>query len=260
VVRPPPVSAIKTEGTKRAVLRSILVAQGGFDPAYHFFLDETDLNMRLARAGYATALVPRAQVHHGFAPSPRRRADRAPQDLYDIGASWAVFQRKFIPEAEHVAHWTTLHRAERQRALRHMVAGRLEPRDVRRLMTRLQAGYKDGQTRPFGRADLPAHSAVPFQKMPKALGDARVITARPWGVRRARAAARAAVKDGAIVTLLILSPSGLYHHARFHPDGYWEQRGGQFGKSVRAAPLLRWVGFQARARMETNRIEKIRTP
>ena len=74
-----------------AVRRDVLAALGGFDPAYHFYLDETDLNMRLAQAGHATALCPRALVHHGFAASTRRRKDRVPADLFDIGASWAVF-------------------------------------------------------------------------------------------------------------------------------------------------------------------------
>jgi GT2 family glycosyltransferase len=87
VLVPPKGRAIKTEGTNMAFRRDALIAIGGFDHAFRFYLDETDVNMRLARAGYATALVPLAQVHHGFAASAMRRADRAPRDLYEIGAS-----------------------------------------------------------------------------------------------------------------------------------------------------------------------------
>ena len=89
VLHPPEGRAIKTEGTNMAFRRAALVALGGFDPAYRYFLDETDLNVRLARAGHATALVPDAQVHHGFAANALRTSARVPTDLFEIGASWA---------------------------------------------------------------------------------------------------------------------------------------------------------------------------
>ena len=71
-----PTRAIKTEGTNMAVRRDVLVHLGGFDPAFRFYLDETDLNMRIGKAGSKTAIVPLSQVHHGFAPSAWRRDDR----------------------------------------------------------------------------------------------------------------------------------------------------------------------------------------
>ncbi|MEM8576542.1 MAG: glycosyltransferase [Pseudomonadota bacterium] len=260
ILTPEPGTAIKTEGTNMAVRREALVALGGFDPAYHFFLDETDLNMRLAAAGYATALVPRAQVHHGYAPSGRRRADRAPRDLFDIGASWAVFQRNHLDPAAHAAHWDGQRGHQRRRVLGHMVAGRLEPRDVRRLLAGLDAGYAAGQARALGGGKISAAPPRPFQAMPVRDGAHVVISARPWRASAARAEARAAVKNGAIVTLLLLSPTTLYHRVRFRAEGYWEQTGGQFGRSVRDARLIQWHGFRSRTRIETNRIEKIRTP
>ena len=122
-------------------------------PALRFFLDETDLNLRLARAGHATAIVPLAEVHHGFAASPRRRADRVPRDLFDIGASWAVFQRKYVPqtEADH-AIGGPYALGERARAVEHMMAGRLLPGDVQRLLSRLDHGYGQGLMRQRGGA------------------------------------------------------------------------------------------------------------
>lgn len=93
ILTPPIGYAVKTEGTNMAVRRKVLIDLGGFDPAYHFYLDETDLNMRLAASNHRTAIAPLAQVHHGFAQSIRRRGDRVPSDLFDIGASWAVFQK-----------------------------------------------------------------------------------------------------------------------------------------------------------------------
>lgn len=60
------------------------------------FISMTGLHMRLVAANHLTVIAPLARVHHGFASSIRRHGDRVSRDLFDIGASWAVFQRKFI--------------------------------------------------------------------------------------------------------------------------------------------------------------------
>lgn len=112
---------VKTEGTNMAVRRDTLVSLGGFDEAFEFYLDETDLNMRLAAREAMTALVPLAQVHHGYAASARRTADRVPRTLFQIGASLAVFLRKHHGRANAGSH----RESQRERLLRHMVAGRL---------------------------------------------------------------------------------------------------------------------------------------
>ena len=39
--------AIKTEGTNMALRRDVIVLMGGFDPAFRFYLDETDVNFWL---------------------------------------------------------------------------------------------------------------------------------------------------------------------------------------------------------------------
>ncbi len=118
--------AVKTEGTNMAIWRDVLVAVEG-DLACHFYLDETDLNMRLAQAGYLIAIAPLVQVHHGFVASTWRRSDRVPSDLFDIGASWAVFQRKFIPEKSPGEHWRDVVKTEYKRLIGYMVSGGLEP-------------------------------------------------------------------------------------------------------------------------------------
>jgi len=251
-------AAIKTEGTNMAVRRSMLHHIGGFDPAYHFFLDETDLNLRLAAAGHSTALVPLAQVHHGFAASRRRRADRVPLDLFDIGASWAVFQRKHLDTKARAAHWKGARVEERRRALRLMVEGRLEPRDVRRLMKRLDLGYEEGMARALDTGRVTSAATAAFAAFPGTDGTHYAIAARTSRRVAARAEAKAAVKNGGIVTLLLMSATSLYHHARFHPDGYWEQTGGQFGKSVRSDPAFRVWRFGLRAERELARISAVR--
>lgn len=139
-----PACAIKTEGTNMAVRREVIIALGGFDPAFQFYLDETDLNMRLGQACHLTAIVPRARVHHGYAASGRRRIDRVPTDLSQVGASLAVYLRKHggpleILDAERGV--------QRKRLLTHMVAGRLLPSDVAPILTGFDRGCADGMQR-----------------------------------------------------------------------------------------------------------------
>lgn len=250
-----PGRGIKTEGTNMAIRRAALAAMGGFDPRYRFFLDETDLNLRLAEAGAATAVVPLAQVHHGFAASARRRDDRAPRDLTEIGASWAVFLARHCPEPLRAQVWAGVQAGERRRALRHMVAGRLEPRDVRRLLAGLRAGYAEGLARaPQPMPALPS-PAVPFRAFP-VRGDARslVLAGRAWNVAALRRAARAAVAAGNAVTLFRFSPTALYHRLRFTEDAVWEQSGGLFGRSERTQPAFVLWRFAHRVSAEADRV------
>ncbi|KEJ90704.1 glycosyltransferase family 2 protein [Sulfitobacter donghicola] len=258
VLHPPKGRAIKTEGTNMAFRRDVLIDIGGFDPAFRFFLDETDVNMRLARAGHATALVPLAQVHHGFAESATRRKDRVPRDLYEIGASWGVFQRKHIPKDERADHWRLQYRSERHRLLTHMVAGRLEPRDVRRLMKRLSKGYKEGQERSFGGAAMAKHAVLPFRPVKNAARAARFSAVRGLRGKTLLKEAATRVAAGNIETVLILSRTALFHKTFFNEDGVWVQRGGIFGRSDRAAPLFRLTSFQRKLVKEKERVALVR--
>jgi GT2 family glycosyltransferase len=250
VLIPPKGRAIKTEGTNMAFRRDVLVGIGGFDPAFRFFLDETDVNMRLARAGVATALVPLAQVHHGFSASAMRRADRTPRDLFEIGASWAVFQRRYIAEDMRDGHWAPLVADERRRLLKHMVAGRLEPRDVRRLMVRLTDGYVEGKARKVTQNRLPRHALLPFTPVQTRRLTATFTAVRGLSGTDAKRDASQHASNGAIPTVLVLSLTALFHRVTFDPRGFWVQRGGLFGRANRDEPLFRLTTFARRSAQE----------
>ena len=258
VLRGSPGNAVKTEGTNMAFRRAILVDIGGFDPAFAYYLDETDLNMRLAAVGHATAIVPLAEVHHGFAANGMRTAARVPTDLFDIGASWAVFQRKHLPERSVAKHWNMIRRSERNRLLKHLQQGTVEPRDVRHLLGRLREGYEDGKKRPLGAGGVSAHPATPFRPFPTQLRESTVIHTRSWRLRAAKNQARRDVSKGKIPTIMAFSPSSLYHRVTFEKDGYWVQSGGQFGRSDREAPVFKAFSLKKRVRAETKRIENRR--
>ena len=78
-------------GTNIAIRRDALLSIGGFDEEYAYFLDETDVNLRLAEAGWRLVSIPDAEVHHKFAESHLRSADRVPRSLYLIARSKAYF-------------------------------------------------------------------------------------------------------------------------------------------------------------------------
>jgi len=254
-----PGAAVKTEGTNMAFRRALLAQMGGFDPAYRFFLDETDLNMRQAQAGQITAYVPLAQVHHGFAEGPYRRADRVPRSLFEIGASVAVFLRKHAPAGAQAGRVGAVRAEQRARLLRHMVAGAIDPWDVGRLLATLDDGLTEGFARPLAPLLPVGPPDAAFAPLPGAgPRPGRVVTGWWWQARRLRARARDIVAQGAMVSLLRFSPGAAYHHVRYHPDGYWEQTGGLFGRSLRNGPLVRLATPKARRRAEITRIAATR--
>jgi hypothetical protein len=219
--------AVKTQGTNCAFRAGALRAAGGFDPVFRFYLDEADVNLRLAQGGL-TAVVPDAVVHHGYLPSRRRRADRVPTDLSDIAASLAHFLRRHAPGADHAALIAAEAARQRARLVRHMVAGRLEPRDVGRIMATFDPGppltITELAARPPGR--------LPFAALP--------TRARPGVVLRGRSRsgllARAAALSGtSVVTALCDAPALRRRRQSFVMPGLWlvEGRGASDGEIAR---------------------------
>lgn len=259
VLTPSPGHAVKTEGTNMAVRRAELAALGGFDPRYRFFLDETDLNLRLAAQGVASAITPLAEVHHGFAASDRRRADRAPTSLHEIGASWAVFLSSHCPPDQRDAAWARVQRRERRRALRHMVAGTLEPRDVTRLLNGLREGYAEGLERPVQPMPPLPGPTGPFRPFP---GHHRarpvLISGRLWSRSRQRRHARQEVAAGNTVTVMRFTHTALFHRVTFTEQGYWEHIGGLFGRSERGQRLFRIWTLGSRVHAEADRVRLVR--
>ena len=78
-------------GANASFRRRALLDIGGFDEVYAYFLDETDACLRMTEAGWRLAAAPDAEVHHAYAPSAIRRADRAPLSLTACVRSKAHF-------------------------------------------------------------------------------------------------------------------------------------------------------------------------
>ncbi len=250
----PPGHAVKTEGTNMAVRRDVVSALGGFDPAFQFYLDETDLNMRLAAAGYRTAIVPLAQVHHAYGPSARRQADRVVTDLSQIGASQMVFLRKHCPVEDHAE---ALKKFEQEQSIR-VAAQKGSGGDDggADLIAGLRAGFQMGRERalenPLPELSSGQQAFLPFESY--ATETARILAGRYWRKKVLHRQAAAAAKAGETVSLYVFSRTALFHTVRFHPNGYWVQRGGLFGRSQRNQPLFRILSFKRRLQEECVRV------
>lgn len=59
-------------GTNCTFKRLALIDIGGFDEEYAYFLDETDVVLRLWESGYQIKYVPAAEIHHKYASSHLR--------------------------------------------------------------------------------------------------------------------------------------------------------------------------------------------
>ena len=250
-----PQRAVKTQGTNCAFRRNALLAVGGFDPGYRFFLDEADVNLRMASLGL-TAIIPDAQVHHGYQASARRAANRVPLSLYDIAASTAVFLRRHAPGADLDQALKALSLREAARIAEHRRAGRIDMQAETALLTSMAQGWRDGLARPLvALIPLPMPTA-PMQPLQSGPRPGQILAGRIWQKRRLIAQATAA--KGRITTVILLSPTARPHRHSFQPEGFWLQTGGVFGQSVRQGPRLRLIGFRRRIAEEAARISPYR--
>ena len=257
-----PSLGVKTEGTNMAFRRAKLMAMGGFDPAFQFYLDETDVNMRLAKEQAVTAIVPLAQVHHGFAQSSRRTAFRAPRSLFHEGRSLYIYLRKHCAVERHDIIIRAERDHQRRRVLENMVAGRLDPFQVQRLMQSFDQGVAEGLAANL--VDLgPVESAnLPFLKFhadPASLGHTALI-ARWYNLKKVVAQAISLRNAGHRVTIFRYSLTAVFHRVRFGDDGIWFQSGGLFGRSDRDDPLFRLIRKKVRTDREMGRLRGLRDP
>jgi glycogen synthase len=67
-------------GVNSMFRRDRLVEIGGFDETYDYFLDETDVCVRLVDAGWVVSALDRGFIYHKYLPSDRRNTDRVHRD------------------------------------------------------------------------------------------------------------------------------------------------------------------------------------
>lgn len=243
----------RLHGTNMAIRRDCLVAQGGFDERFAFYLDETDLTLRLARAGGGTMFVPKAVVHHASGESAFRGADRTPRSVFEIAASAAVFHAKHCPDAVAQEARDMFLLGRRNWLLQHMHSGALAQDTAYRLIRDLRRGYDAGWRRP---AAMPREFPDPKDTVPEARTETGrdVYLSRPPTPSRLRSL----IEAGHRVSVFDHKPDARFHQVTFTDAGYWRHTGGIFGRELRSEPLLQRGTRARRLRRTLDRLSDIR--
>jgi len=135
-------------GTNVAVRRDSLLSIGGFDQEYAYFLDETDVNLRLVEAGWRLVSIADAEIHHKFSESHLRSADRVPRSLYLIARSKAYFCWVNAPTAhspEEIASELQRFQEEHRRKIdRFLKRRKIDAATAQRLADEVEHGIADG--------------------------------------------------------------------------------------------------------------------
>jgi glycogen(starch) synthase len=79
------------QGTNALFRRDALLLIGGFDETFDYYLDETDVCVRLIDAGYVLRQLDNAPVHHKFLPSGVRDHQRVITNWYPIMKNQVYF-------------------------------------------------------------------------------------------------------------------------------------------------------------------------
>lgn len=252
-----PKRCVKTQGTNCAFRRKCLCQIGGFDESFRFYLDEADVNLRMANLG-TTAVVPDAQVHHGYEASERRNADRVPLSLFDIASSTAIFLRKHAKYADLASALQSLAERESIRIKRHRAAGNLTSEAEIALHQSLLDGWAHGSMQPLDHAVSLNTLNTPFVQF-SSYGPRQgmALACRPWRKRKLIATAKELAQSH-ITTVFCLSPTARAHRLQFDPAGFWIQTGGVFGRSDRVGPRFQLTTFRRRVAAEADRLAKFR--
>jgi len=138
---------LSTVGVNSAFRNIALKEIGGFDEQFHYFLDESDVCLRLVKAGWGTAIAPFAEVHHAYAESSERAANRAPRDLFQIATS-----RVYYSLTHGNPDWveTKIERFEQEqtgRLKKFVQLGRLSRRQAVWIEERMVQGLEEGRKR-----------------------------------------------------------------------------------------------------------------
>lgn len=253
-------AVLSTLGTNCAFRRSALAEVGGFDAAFAFFLDETDLNFRLSQAGWATAIVPDAQVLHGHAAGPHRSDRRVPNSLLQIGASTSYFTQKYLTKPARSAALERFRAEQRRRLDRLFLLGLLSAKRCTALLAELDVGIAEGASRSPKTVHLTVAKQPPFSPVETVNSGRRHMLIANVARRSAvRDQARQAVSEGDEVSILYPEPTPRRIWVDYEPGYGFRHRFGLFALP-RAAQGANLAYGPGRITAERARIVPLRGP
>lgn len=128
--------------------RETLMAVGGFDEEFEYYLEETDLCLRLIDHGWVVRQVDGGAIHHKFLSSSRRSVDRVLRDRYAVVKNKVYFS--IVNAADDVpitqvmsdnVAFAEIHRAD---AKWHLHNGTATAEDVEESLSSIERGWHAG--------------------------------------------------------------------------------------------------------------------
>ncbi len=219
-------------GTNMAFRRAALEEVGGFDEQYEYYLDDTDLVLRIMDRGYDVRQVAGAHLHHRFAPSTIRDHRRVARNRYPVLKNHAYFAlrhaRTFFDESELVdQQWdfAQMHEAEMVQAV---ADGLVDSGDLDRFLQHRDQAVETGiraarEAAPNGhRGQLPRGlTGSGFRRFPTLVEEdvvRRVLVAGPSRMTTTLERGRSLAAEGQIVHLIV--PTRNDDHIDFD-QGVW---------------------------------------
>jgi glycogen(starch) synthase len=136
-------------GTNSIFRRTALIEIGGFDEQFDYFLDETDVNVRLIEAGYVLKQIPRAFVYHCYLPSHIRNEKRVNTNYASMIRNRIYFSLKNASladgqSAERLKDWATLCRDAIYNVNWNISQGTIQADVLERLRVDMDAAVEEG--------------------------------------------------------------------------------------------------------------------
>ncbi len=246
-------------GTNCAFRKSALLQINGFDENFAYYLDDSDISLRLSQAGWQLAILPECQVHHSFAPSAIRHKNRAPKTLEPLGKSKAYYCRKHGKPADIDMALQHFRDGQFKRLEQHFLRGELSSAQMFDLKKTLGSGFGKGKELPLaGSIKHPMPDGLATPESSPSTAAHIVLAGRANTAKLLDEKAQGLVNQGFRVSVVYLEFSPKYMQVTFSDLGFWQHHGGQFGKINRNESLWKWRRFRPKVFDECHRISKTR--
>ncbi|SFN07259.1 glycosyltransferase [Variovorax sp. OV329] len=157
-------------GVNSSFRRSALIDVGGFDEAYAYFLDETDVLARMVDAGYRVAMIPDAEVHHKYASSHIRTQSGNVKSWLQIIASTSYYIVRNAAPTTKLLHSMEKIASQKKNLMRHtdwyLSEKMIDTARHAELLAEIEAGFQKGVLEAFEypcRRLIGPHDHVPWQ-------------------------------------------------------------------------------------------------
>lgn len=227
---------LSTVGVNSAFRATALRQISGFDEQFHYFLDESDVCIRLVKAGWGAAIAPSAEVHHAYAESSERAANRAPRDMFQVAASRVYFSLTH-GDPDWVQQRIEKFELEQIERLKKFIQlGRLSRRQAAWMEMRLAEGiiegrkrFDDGPRRGVSLTTSPSADPKSFISFVLARRPRVALVATSLNRRHVYRMAGRLAKSGCEATVFDFDLSAKRLRVNF-AEGFWRHVGGIFGR------------------------------